>query len=46
MKHVLLSTGIKQKPIAREIMILLVAITFGAAVVTNARAMASAKCGC
>jgi hypothetical protein len=38
MKHVLLSTGSKQKPIAREIMILLVAITLGAAVETNALA--------
>jgi hypothetical protein len=38
MKHVLLSTGTKQRPIAREIVILLVAITLGAAGVTNALA--------
>src|SRR5580704_4893604 len=38
MKHVLSSSGIKQKPIAREIMILLVAITLGTAVMTNAMA--------
>ena len=38
MKHILLSTGIKQKPIAREIMILLVAITLGTVLGTNAMA--------
>jgi hypothetical protein len=38
MKHILLSTGIKQKPIAREIMILLVAITLGTVLATNAMA--------
>ncbi len=36
MKYVPLSTGIKQKPIARELMILLVAITLGTALGTNA----------